>query len=240
VPAYAADTMTFGTGTVTSIAMYGSTPIFYVNGLGVFFPDPSGQTVMGGWLDTGRIRFGTIVPKLVRSLEVRGEATYPDTISLAIVTDDGETPVGAVPAAGGSIVPTTAVGERLYGVTRTLEDVSVKITLDPIMYPAVPLKLTRWNLKAAVAPRRSELIVLPVVLHDMVTVGGSATQMVPVEAWDEYAFLRGLVQSGEVVIYQEGSRREQVKVENIQLEGHKLSRDNDAVQGVCTVVMRTV
>jgi hypothetical protein len=86
--------------------------------------------------------------------------------------------------------------------------VRVKLFADGSVSPVV----TRVNLRAFVAPRRSRVIRVPILLHDRLEVENGDVHCDPQK---ELALLDDLVQSVRVVLYREGYESYQVVVEDV-------------------------
>lgn len=100
-------------------------------------------------------------------------------------------------------------------------------------------RIRRWELRAFPAPKLTDEIMLPVILHDRLLVGDQEVVAAECDTRAEYDFLQALAQSGQIVIFQEGSHTEQVKVSKLELQPVKFSMDTDSgyrfYQGICMV-----
>lgn len=115
-----------------------------------------------GWLQTGKIRYGTSEPKFFKYLNIRGSVTGNDSILLETVSEDNK-------FYSISVFNSTIINETigLQYPTTSQEFISLKFTLNN----ASPLntfpKLESYQLKAIPASRRQKLITYPLSCYDM-------------------------------------------------------------------------
>lgn len=100
-------------------------------------------------------------------------------------------------------------------------------------------RVRRWELRAFPAPKLTDEIMLPVILHDRVLTGEEEIIAADFDTRAEYDYLAGLAQAGTVVLFQEGTHTEQVKVSKLELQPSKFSMGTDGgyrhYQGICLV-----
>lgn len=97
--------------------------------------------------------------------------------------------------------------------------------------------LTRWMSRAFASPVRSEIITLPVILHEMVRVH-DRDYFLDVE--QEREFIRNLVKSPSIVTYQERNGTESVIVEDVEWRPLDSSRSDWLWEGTAVITLRTV
>lgn len=212
-PPYASDVLAVGeTAAVTGAATFGGRRYFAVSGDGVWGPKSDLELVASGWLESGRIRWGTLETKVGVEAMV-GHDPLAGTVALAVASEDSptQTSIGASTEAGStrSNDPwqmSEKAGEWLENRV-TLSRSAVDDTTGPV--------LRRVTLRALPAPRRVREIVAPLIIRSAVeTRQGVPAGMVVL---DEFAFLEGLEQTGRLVTYQEGARSHVVYVDQIDL-----------------------
>lgn len=230
-PVYASDLMVTGQGAITDIHEFGNKPVFAVSGLG-FYTQHSTDLVASGYVETGIYRWGIPDAKFVQRYDIR---TLPlaGTIQMSAKSD------------GGSYTAFTAlteVGEiehLLPGLEDKIFEHEAKITLNRATGSTTGPTITRWMVRAYAAPERSEIITVPVIIHDRINVDGREYAY-DVDA--ELSALRNLVTNPRVVPYQDGYEIMSAIVEDViwqpqvvvdRLKGAKM-------QGTAIVVMRTV
>ena len=230
-PAWASDLMVTAQGAVPSISMYGTRPVFTVTGSGVYCEHAT-NLVASGTLETGLYRWGVIDQKLVPKWDMHTEALAGTVVLSANPNLEGYSTIGTASIAGESNFSFNGSESYLY-------DVEVKLTLtraaDNISGPSV----NHWMGRAYVAPLRSEIFSVPVLLHKQLSVRG-IDYFFDVEA--ELAALRALVSDPSVIIYQDGADTYSVIVENLQWKPMDSSQiaTGWSWDGTCVVIMRSI
>lgn len=237
-PAFASDLMATAQGTVTGVTFTpygGGYAVFAVDGVGVFIP--SANFVMSGTLDSGVIRFGVIDPKLLAFFDMRHDAMPAGASIVSTITlDDGSSAVGATSNVTGTVGP---------GAPVTLNDPSsenphVVLTLNRGTDPTKAPVLHRWLLKGLPTPTPIDTIRVPLILKDTVaTIVGDGDDTV-YDTKAEFEFLRSLVSSRQVVVYQEGARQERVYVEALEIKPEKWNTARTFFEGVVIAQLKTL
>ena len=204
-PAYASDLMA-GTsslaiqGAVRSVQQYNGYHIFTVDGYGLY-AETLGIPVASGTFTTGWIGYNLIDAKVALFLDI---AHFPlnGTISASFAGDNGVFAKVGTSSAQGSYSP----GYTFQLSQKQGFQFQIQFTLTPISN--VSPRLTRWTLRAYPTPTRSNQFLVPISLFPTVLdrAGNEASVDVPTEL----KFLRSLLQSQEVVTYQEGKDTFQV------------------------------
>jgi len=230
-PAWASDLMVTAQGAVPSISLYGTRPVFTVTGSGVYCEHAT-NLVASGTLETGLYRWGVIDSKLVPKWDMHTEALAGTVVLSANPDLTGYATVGTASIAGESSFSFNGSESYLY-------DVEVKLTLSRAANNTSGPKVNHWMGRAYVAPLRSEIFSVPVLLHKQLSVRG-IDYFFDVEA--ELAALRALVSDPSVIIYQDGANTYSVIVENLQWKPMDSSQiaTGWSWDGTCVVIMRSI
>jgi hypothetical protein len=204
-PAYASDVFAQDvSGAVLSVARHNGRTLFAVATSGVWLE--AATPVADGWLDTGRWTWNVPDPKMLAKVDVR---TFPlpatDTVTVVVYPD--EDAVGSECFSGqpaGSVLLTFNPQQTQFTQTGVRVKLFAHLSESPVV--------TRVNLRAFVAPRRSRVIRVPILLHDRLEVENGDVHCDPQK---ELALLDDLVQSVRVVLYREGYESYQVVVEDV-------------------------
>lgn len=230
-PAWASDLMVTAQGAVPSISLYGTRPVFTVTGSGVYCEHAT-NLVASGTLETGLYRWGVIDSKLIPKWDLHTEALAGTVVLSANPDLTGYATVGTASIAGESSFSFNGSESYLY-------DVEVKLTLSRAANNTSGPKVNHWMGRAYVAPLRSEIFSVPVLLHKQLSVRG-IDYFFDVEA--ELAALRALVSDPSVIIYQDGANTYSVIVENLQWKPMDSSQiaTGWSWDGTCVVIMRSI
>ena len=230
-PAWASDLMVTAQGAVPSISMYGTRPVFTVTGSGVYCEHAT-NLVASGTLETGLYRWGVIDQKLVPKWDMHTEALAGTVVLSANPNLEGYSTIGTASIAGESNFSFNGSESYLY-------DVEVKLTLTRAANNTSGPSVNHWMGRAYVAPLRSEIFSVPVLLHKQLSVRG-IDYFFDVEA--ELAALRALVSDPSVIIYQDGANTYSVIVENLQWKPMDSSQiaTGWSWDGTCVVIMRSI
>ena len=230
-PAWASDLMVTAQGAVPSISMYGTRPVFTVTGSGVYCEHAT-NLVASGTLETGLYRWGVIDQKLVPKWDMHTEALAGTVVLSANPNLEGYSTIGTASIAGESNFSFNGSESYLY-------DVEVKLTLTRAANNTSGPSVNHWMGRAYVAPLRSEIFSVPVLLHKQLSVRG-IDYFFDVEA--ELAALRALVSDPSVIIYQDGADTYSVIVENLQWKPMDSSQiaTGWSWDGTCVVIMRSI
>ena len=230
-PAWASDLMVTAQGAVPSISLYGDRPVFTVTGSGVYCEHAT-NLVASGTLETGLYRWGVIDSKLVPKWDMHTEALAGTVVLSANPNLAGYATIGTASIPGASSFSFNGSESYLY-------DVEVKLTLTRAANNTSGPSVNHWMGRAYVAPLRSEIFSVPVLLHKQLSVRG-IDYFFDVEA--ELAALRALVSDPSVIIYQDGANTYSVIVENLQWKPMDSSQiaTGWTWDGTCVVIMRSI
>lgn len=230
-PPYATDLQVVSaTGTPTSVASFGGRRYFALSGDG--FYGATDELVASGWIESGRIRFGTLERKITVAASV-GHEPLDGAVTIAVRDDTTAdfTEVGTSDTAD-TVKPVEEFAATGYGGEWT--EVRLVLERDAADDEAGP-QVRRWLLRGLPSPRRVREILAPLILRAKVSTSQGAS--VYQDVFDEVAFIEGLEDTGQLVTYQEGSRSYQVYVDRVDLSPNsatdlRWSDERDVIEGV--------
>ena len=254
VPAYASDLMASGSGTdaaVQGVATFTRNDIeiraFSISGKGVYVEHATNYMATGS-IDEGKFRWGISELKVAASVDLRHKALADgQSIAIKIESDDGNT--GTVTSnTENSLTPgiqpiLTSTEGNIDG-----EYLIPTITLNATTVTATPT-LYRWTLRAIPMPFVAEVLSLPVILTNHV---GYDKRDVYQDVYDEYSYLKALLESRTLVKFKMGAEEKTVYVAGVAYEPGSINQWSDSAQhhnpyeryrwvdGVLTVQLITV
>lgn len=228
-------------GAATQVTLAGGSLYFSVNGTGVF--KQQATYVASGWLETGRIRLGTIEGKAWRDVrllvqkDVGGVATVYGNLEGVtspsnwdvVITGEGTRPdvTGKLTAVSPSPSANLYVAVQLESATSN--------TVTPI--------LLGYQVRAVVAPNRTRLLSVPVLCFDNEIDRKGARYGKPGLAWSKLSQLQDLEQNSAVVQWRDHTTGEAATA---YIERVSFTRTNPPTRqvsgngGVATVLLRLV
>jgi hypothetical protein len=228
-PAYATDLMySSSTAAVQAVASKSNKRIFTIYGVGVVVED-SANLVTSGSFDTGYYTWGIPDKKFIPRFDVR---TLPltGTVSLETSYDNGGFDnAGSFSTSGQTEFTFLTDQERVI-------EAGYRLTLTRASATSGPT-LTRWMARAYAAPRRSQIITLPVLLHEMLRVENTDFFM---DVETERELLESLVDNPRIVVYQERNTTYSVIVEDVEWTPIDTSAFDYVWEGTAVIIMRTV
>ena len=254
VPAYASDLMASGSGTdaaVQGVATFTRNDIeiraFSISGKGVYVEHADNYMATGS-IDEGKFRWGISELKVAASVDLRHKALADgQSIAIKVESDDGNT--GTVTSnTEDSLTPgiqpiLTSTEGNIDG-----EYLIPTITLNATTVTATPT-LYRWTLRAIPMPFVAEVLSLPVILTNHV---GYDKRDVYQDVYDEYSYLKALLESRTLVKFKMGAEEKTVYVAGVAYEPGSINQWSDSAQhhnpyeryrwvdGVLTVQLITV
>ena len=228
-PAYASDLMVDDTDDVKAVVNWDGKRLFTISGAGVYYE--STDLAASGYVDAGTWRWGIPDRKFAAFFDMRTEPLN-GTLQFSHNFDNaGFEDLAAFDRAGATenILdgPTEAFGEAQIKVTFTRS--ATDNTLGPV--------LTRWQVRAVPAPRRSELFSIPLMLHHKMRLKNKEFH---VNVDEELFFIRDLVKDARIVTYQEGADTYKVIVENVEWTPIDTSYPSTTFDGTCVVTLRSL
>jgi len=228
-PAYASDLMVDDTDDVKAVVNWDGKRLFTISGAGVYYE--STDLAASGYVDAGTWRWGIPDRKFAAFFDMRTEPLN-GTLQFSHNFDNAEfEDLAAFDRTGATenILdgPTEAFGEAQIKVTFTRS--ATDNTLGPV--------LTRWQVRAVPAPRRSELFSIPLMLHHKMRLKNKEFH---VNVDEELFFIRDLVKDARIVTYQEGTDTYKVIVENVEWTPVDTSYPSTTFDGTCVVTLRSL
>lgn len=263
VPAFASDLVsTGGSGNVGSIARVADKTYFAALTDGVYGQSGTGIKVATGTLTIGEVSWSTVVPKLLRSAEVRQDrAQY--TFGPVDYDQAGEVYTHPTYSYRGNPVASFLGGIQFSAtndnnVTDTLtlsQGVSSNFTFaseSSVSYKFV-ITMTRdtddttigpiiadWQTTCVATPKRVDEIIVPIVLRQQVLTSRNSGAPATYNSNAVFTSIRNRMESGVTVNYTEGSRSESVTIERLSMQPEQLSDDGSWWEGTLLVRLLTV
>jgi len=201
-PAYASDIMATTQGSIRSVVTFNGRLVFAVTGVGTYLE--SLTKVASGTVTSGRITYGLPDTKTVIDVDVRHDPLpAAAAVTLQLATDAGTAvTLGTSDLDGSSVSPADAFTVNqtrgtFFEVTATL---------------AGALTLRRVTLRADPSADRTTIYQVPLLFHENVLLRGDVEQFFDVDT--EFAYLTGLLDTRQVVAYQEADATRLVVVED--------------------------
>jgi hypothetical protein len=224
---------------VQSFHIYSGRIIFSTNLSGVFAQKAS-VYADEGYLNTGKINFGTAELKRFARAEIKAQVSNSsaDKISYTVIAEDA-----------GSTNQTGIYGDGQTARTIYLTDsygeyAQIEFKLQSGSSGSLTPVLNRWTLRALPLPERQEEIFLPIILKD--NVAHNLSSVTGLNPYDEFQTLRALLQSRVVVPLTMGDETVDVIVDSIitgQDQGARMDRwnhDESWAEGVWYVKCITI
>ena len=233
-PAWASDLMATAQGDVTSIISFGGLRYFAVNGAGYY--GEATTKVPTATIDFGTVRWSTTDRKTIHTVDLR---TRPlnGTATILLSTDADVFEELGIHDILGSTRPAEPIDARqATGEEAELRMNFVRSATTTTLGPV----LTRWTMKALVIPTRSERIEAPLIVKSRVTSNYGDGQDIFFDTLGEWEFIKSLERTGEVVLYQEGTRSYRVVIDAVGLEPEYYNEGHEFFNGTLVVYLRTV
>lgn len=228
-------------GQATSVTVAGSTLYFGVPAAGVF--KQLTTFVDEGWIETGRIRLGTVEKKGWRDLRLLAEDGTRGTVTAFASTDDANPP--------DSWTELISVGDGVYDRTGKLNaaapapatnmHLGFRFRTNPEC--TCSARMIGYQLRAVPAPERTRLISVPILLFDFVTDRKGMRVGREGFAWDTLQKLQQLETTAAVVQWRDFTTGEAATV---YVERVSFSRETPPTNraagsgGIATVLLRLV
>jgi hypothetical protein len=227
-PAYSTDLMYSSTGAVQSVSSMQGKRIFCISGVGVVVEDTE-NLVASGEIESGVYRWGIPDRKFVAKVDARAEP-LSGTITAFLQTDTSG--YESLDTWG-----TTGTSEYTYdGSDNKSIEASFKFVLTRGSATSGPI-FTRWMARAYAAPFRSQVFVIPVLLHHKMRIREKDHYLNVQEELDN---LDRLISNPGIVTLQIGETSHTVIVEDLEwtpVDSHGKKYEWD---GTATVTMRSV
>jgi len=198
--------------------------------------------VPAGWVETGRIRMGTVEPKAWRDIRVIEATTGAGT-----VTAYASTTGSGAPSTWTQVVQTSDTDADKYGLLNVAasgrqQSLYVAFKLAGTTTASTPL-FTGYQVRAIPAPKRTELVSVPVMLYDRETDRMGNQYGKDGGAWDRYVLLKSLEASASTVTWKDYTTGEQAEayVERVTwIRSTAPTRGRVSVGGTAQILLRLV
>jgi hypothetical protein len=227
-PAHATDLMYDSTASVNGLITFNDKRCFWVSGVGIIAED-SDNLVETAELVTGTYRWGIPDRKFVAKFDLR-TTPLSGTITPYISTDSSDY---ISLSAHDQQLTTEAVAT---GPQAKFIEAKFKLEFTRASATSGPT-LTRWMARAYATPARSQVFVVPILMHHRLHVKDTEYYF---DVEENLRALRDLVTNPRVVNYQENTETYSVVLEDLQFQVVDGYQQNWDLEGTCTVTMRSV
>lgn len=228
-PAYATDLMYDSTADVTNVVIFNDKPVFTISSVGVVVEDTS-QKVSSGTIETGIWRWGIPDRKFVAKIDTRAEP-LKGSITSYISTDSSDY------ESVGTWNTTDDIENTFDGTDTKAIEASFKFKLDRGSTVTDSPVFTRWMARAYATPFRSQVFVVPILLHKKVSIRNREYFFDVAEEQDRFD---DLIAQPRVVTLQIGRRSHTVVVEDVAFNPVDAVGNAWDFEGTLTVTMRSV
>ena len=235
-PAFATDLMYASTNAVTNVVLFDdpisgvTKKVFTISAVGVIVED-SANLVASGEIETGTWRWGIPDRKFVAKIDTRSTPLV-GSITSYLKLDDGEYDQIGVWDTGNDIENSFDGSD-----TRAIEaGFKFKLTRSSTA-PSTGPTFTRWMARAYAAPFRSQVFIIPVLLHQSVTVRGKEYYY---DVEEEQIFFDNLIASPRIVTLQMGTSIHSVILEDLTWDANDSQGNTWQFNGTLTVTLRSV
>jgi hypothetical protein len=247
--AYAPDVYAFGApaGETRAVTISDDKLWFTVDGsgAGAGVYKQSNEFVSEGWIETGRIRLGTLEKKAWRDLRLLSQPAITGNITgFASITGLGD------PSSWNEIITTNldfpdAVGSLTATSPLAAPDLFLAFRLRSNDVCSCSASMIGYQVRAVPSPRRNELIEVPLMLFDFEIDKTGARYGAQGNAWARFRALKQMEQNGRMIIWRDYTTGEVAEgyVEGVFM--HRSGQPSRGTQGtsgggVCRVVIRLV
>lgn len=245
--AHAADLVTpeDNAGSCVSVTVAGDDLWFAVTGAnghsGVY--RQTNAYVPEGWIETGRIRLGTIEKKGWRDLRILAERGTLGTITAFAATDDAIPPSGWTELITVGAGADDRTGKLNAAAPAPASNLYVSFRLRTNTECGCPTKMVGYQLRAVPAPERTRLLSVPILLFDFVTDRKGMRIGKPGFSWDTLQKLQDLESTAAVVQWRDFTTGEAATAYVERISFTRTTPPSNRVQGqggIATVLLRLV
>lgn len=228
-PAYATDLMYDSTNDVTNVVIFNDKAVFMVSGIGVVVENTA-SLVASGTVELGTYRWGIPDRKFVAKVDVRSEPLKGSVSAYLSNDNEDYDNLGEWDDDGGTEYTYNGSDNRAIEAKFKLElERGAVVTEGPIV--------TRWMARAYAAPFRSQVFVVPVILHNKIKV---RNKDIFLDVAEEQDILDDLIANPRIVVLQIGEKRHSVIVEDVEWTPLDSYGNSWEWEGTATVTMRSV
>ena len=243
--AHAADLTvpTGATGNATSVTTSNGLLWFSVTGSGVY--RQTSAFVDSGWIQTGRIRLGTMENKAWRDLRIIGENNLSGTIAAYASISGAGNPSDWEPIITATNSNPDIQGKLSPAAPLPAPDLHVALELKPNAGKTASSVMIGYQLRAVPSPRRNELVSVPLMLFDWETDRSGVKYGQVNGAYFRFQGLKNMELIGNPIQFKDNTTGEifsayieQIAYARNTPPSNGLNRSGSG--GVCTVLLRTV
>jgi hypothetical protein len=229
-PAYATDLMYSNTGAVKSVSSISGKRVFTISGIGVIVEDTANRVAIAE-IETGTYRWGIPDRKFVAKIDTRATPLI-GTITPYLKIDDGDYQQLATWLTEND-TEFTVDGSDAKAIEAAFK---FKLTRSSTTTSTGPT-LTRWMARAYVTPFRSQVFVVPILLHRSVK-ARNKEYFYDVE--EHQLFFDTLISSPRIITLQIGSFTHTVIVEDVAWDSADAYGTTWQFDGTLVVTLRSV
>jgi hypothetical protein len=229
-PAFSTDLMYASNSDVQSVATFSGKRLFTISGVGVVAED-STQLVASGEIETGTWRWGIPDRKFVAKIDTRSTPLVGSITSYLKLDDGDYQEVGEWDS--GNDIENSFDGSDTRAIEAAFKFALARSSTATSTGPT----FTRWMARAYAAPFRSQVFVIPVMLHQTVNVRGKEYYY---DVDEQQSFFDGLIGSPRIVTLQMGSSTHSVILEDLTWEASDSQGNTWQFNGTLTVTLRSV
>lgn len=232
----------FGTtGAVNQVTMAQGNLWFTVSGYGVCVPQGSLTT---GWLETGRIRLGTVESKAWRDIRLLVDPSSAGYVKVYASTTDTSAPSTWTPVievAPGDPITTASLSAATASTPSSSIYLAFRLRYGSLE-SATP-RMVGYQVKGVPAPVRSELVQVPLLCFDRETDAKNVGFGHDGSAWERFSQLKELEGTGSTVTFHDYTTGEQSEAYIEQVSLTRLTpptKKQSGAGGIVQVLMRLV
>ena len=227
VPAYASDLMAVAQGNIDGIVTLAGVRVFSVAGEGAY--REQGTYIASGTIDEGRFRWGVTELKTAVSVDMRhGKLRAGESIALTVTDDNEDSDTPFVDDKGDVLSTLNSTTPGIYPVDGVKgEYIIPTLTLTRGTDTAETPTLQRWTVRAIPMPFVAEIIQLPIILT---THTRYENRDVYQDIYDEYTYIRELLENRELVTFIMGHERKNVYVAGLSYQEGSINKWSDSEQ----------
>jgi hypothetical protein len=240
--AYATDLQAHTTGTVGSVTNFGNSDrmVFSVTAVGSYLEDALVLETTG-YLQTGRIRYSTLEPKLYKFVSVKTPNSYAGTLALSVTSPAGG-PTSIMSVSEGSGVMLTDIA--LAVPTTASEWIQIRLDFGrSTVSTSTGMTVNGWQLKAMPGSVRQRIFQIPLLLMDFEKDQTGQEWGYEGRTADRLEQFRNIVQLGDVVSFQDLTNNTTISVvvDDFKFEQKANPGTNQSVYGgYLYVQLRTI
>jgi len=204
--------------------------LFALSGVGIIAEDTA-NLVASGEVETGTWRWGIPDRKFVAKVDTRTTPLVGSVTSYLKIDDGSYANIGTWDSSGDT--ENTFDGSDAKAIEAAFKFV---LTRDATITSTGPT-FTRWMARAYVAPYRSQVFVVPILLHRSIDVRGKIYYY---DVEDNQNFFDGLIESPRIITLQIGNFTHTVVVDDIAWESSDAHGNAWAFDGTLVVTLRSV